>query len=302
MKVLIFGAGALGSLLGAFLTGKHAVMLVGRQDHVDAIQREGLRVEGVRTMQVQPAAATSAPEDDAPDLVLVTVKAYDTGAAIESLQSVVGTRTTVVTAQNGLGNLEALRDAFPGRPVLAAVTTYGAMLAGPGRVLYTGRGDVLVGGTTRELDAAGRVARAFRDAGLQALGLPDIRGPLWQKAIVNAAINPLSALQRKPNGALLDDADVLARMRSIAEEGAAVARALKVALPERDTFAVVQRVARATAANRSSMLQDVEKGRRTEIEQINGAIVREGSRLGVPTPENARVLDEVKALSRRPSA
>jgi 2-dehydropantoate 2-reductase len=298
MNVLVFGAGSLGSLLGAHLTGRHEVVLVGRGDHVAAIQRDGLRVEGVRTIHVHPQAREKLTGDENPDLVILAAKAYDTAAAVKALRPVVGSSAILLTVQNGLGNYEALREAFPSNPVLAASVTYGAMLAGPGRVVYAGRGDILVGGSPKELEAAGRVGRALREAGFQALGVPDIRGHLWQKAIVNAAINPLSALTRKTNGELLQDASIMERMKRIVEEGSAVARAQKIPLPERDVFAVLIRIATATSKNRSSMLQDIERGRRTEVEQINGAIVEGGKRLNIPTPENQAVLEAVRGLAR----
>lgn len=296
MRIMVFGAGSLGSLLAALLAGRHEVTVVGRKPHVDAIRKDGLRVEGVRVLHVHPRALEAVPGDGPYDLVIVSVKAYHTADAVGALAPAVGPRTILLTVQNGLGNYEALKAAFPANPVLAAAVTYGAMLVGPGHVMYAGRGQVLVGGTPNDLGAAGTLGRMLRESGLEALGIPDVRGPLWQKAIVNAAINPLSALLRRTNGELLEDPAAFERMRRITEEGAAVARAQKVPLPERDTFAAVQRIARATAKNRSSMLQDIERGRRTEIDQINGVLVREGERLGVPTPENKAVLNEVKRL------
>lgn len=295
MKVLVFGAGALGSLLGAMLAGRHDVTLVGRAPHVEAVQKDGLRIEGVRTIHAHPKAATKVEGDEGYDVIFLTVKAFDTPTAIEGLRPAVGPVTVIVSAQNGLGNYEALKAAFPHNPVLAAVVTYGAMLAGPGRVVYAGQGEILVGGTAKELDSAGRIGRSLREAGFKALGLPDIRGHLWQKVIVNAAINPLAALSGKSNGEFLEDPALQARAKKIVDEAAAVARAQRAPLPERDTFAVMERIAKATEKNKVSMLQDLEKGRRTEIDQINGAIVEAGKAAGIPTPENAAVLAEVKA-------
>jgi len=299
MNILVYGAGAIGSLFAAHLAGRNEVTLIARRAHVEAVRKEGLRVEGVRAMNVQVGAAERLTGDESPDLVLLATKAYDTAAAIEALRPVVSSSTILLTVQNGLGNYEALKTAFPSNPVLAASATYGASLAAPGRVVYAGRGEMLVGGAANDLQAAGKVGRLLREAGLQALGVPDIRGHVWQKAIVNAAINPLSALTRKTNGELLEDPAVVARMKRITDEGAAVARAQKIPLPERDVFAVVTRIALATSKNRSSMLQDVEKGKRTEIDQINGAIVEAGKRLGIPTPENESVLEAVRGLARR---
>lgn len=296
MKVLVFGAGALGSLMGALLVGKHEVTLIGRAAHVEAIRKDGLKVEGVRKLDVRPVAHTELQGDEEPDLIVLAAKAHGTTKAIAALKNVVQSSTIICTVQNGLGNYEALKEAFPTNPVLAATITSGAMMVAPGRIQYSGQGDIILGGTPHDLGASGVVARVLREAGLRALGVPDIRGPLWQKAIVNAAINPLSAIKDCTNGELLEDAQALERMRVIATEGAAVARALKVPLPEKDVFAVVQRVAKATAANRSSMQQDLAHGRVTEIGSINGALVAWGKKLGVPTPENERLVAEIHRL------
>lgn len=290
----MYGAGALGSLLGAMLASKNDVILLGRPVHVAAIRAKGLRVEGLRKFTVPLGASEKLEGSESPDLLLLTTKAYDTEAALRDAQAVVGPTTMIVTAQNGLGNYEAAKAAFPNNPVLAAVVTYGATFTGPGIVTFAGQGEILVGGLPKDLAAASKVARLLREAGFQALGLPDIRGHVWQKAIVNAAINPLSALLGQTNGELLEEAPVRERMRRVTEEAAAVARAQRIPLPEKDVFAVVLRVAEATAANRSSMLQSFERKRRTEIDAITGVFVEGGKRLGIPTPENEALLRAVK--------
>lgn len=299
MRVLIFGAGALGSLFGAFLAGRHEVTLVGRDPHMEAVRVHGLKLEGLRQTEVRLEAKTALDGTEHPDLLLLTVKAHQTPEALAALRDTVTAHTVLLTAQNGLGNFEALIAAFPKNPVLAVYVTYGAAVLAPGRIAFNGQGDVFVGALPAQLELSGRIGRLLRESGFRALGVPDIRGYLWQKAIVNAAINPLSALTGKPNGELLDDPELLARMRRVVDEGSAVARALKVPLPERDMLGVVQRVARATAKNRSSMLEDLARGRRTEIDAINGAFVAEGKRLGIPTPENEAL---VVAIHERENA
>lgn len=299
MRILIFGAGALGSLLAAFLASKHEVTLVGRAAHMAAIRQDGLKVEGVRKFDVKVEAKEAVDGSEAPELVVLSVKSYDTQAAIPSLQKCVDESTRILTVQNGLGNYEALQAAFPRNPVLAASCVCGAMIAAPGRVLYQGGSEMLIGGTVHQMNEARELGKLFRTAGLNALGLPDVRGILWQKAIVNAAINPLSALFGKTNGELLADPTLVERMRRAVDEGAAVARAQKFNLPERDVFAYVRKVAESTSGNKSSMFQDLTKGHRTEIDFINGAIVEAGRRLGIPTPENAALLAAVKEREGR---
>lgn len=298
MKVLVFGAGAIGSLVGGMLHGPHEVTLVARRAHVEAIRRSGLRITGIRQRTVPLAAVTELAPGTAADIVLLTTKAYDTAAAIEALGPNLEGSPILCSLQNGVGNYEALQAAFPTRPVLGATTTMGALLEGPGVVRYAGIGDTLVGGAPKDLGTAATLARALRDAGFNALGVPDIRGPLWQKAIVNAAINPLSALEGVPNGELLARPDLRERMERVATECAAIARAIKVALPEKDTFAVVLRVAERTADNRNSMLQSLDRGRRTEIDAIVGAFLRAAQRVGLEAPESAKLYEAVRAREK----
>jgi 2-dehydropantoate 2-reductase len=201
--------------------------------------------------------------------------------------------------------------------VAVGVTFEGATLLGPGEVRHAGRGPTLVGacpengltpqpplptadrGRQERGSEADRLA-AFADllcrAGFDARVVTDIEGVLWGKAIVNAAINPLTALWRVPNGELLANADRRALLVGLAKEATAVATARGITLPYPDPVARVEEVCRATAANRSSMLQDVERGRPTEIDSINGVIVAEGRRLGVPTPVNETVWRLVRGL------
>lgn len=179
--------------------------------------------------------------------------------------------------------------------MLGATVTYGAMLLAPGLVQFAGAGEVLLGGTPHEHHLGANVARTFRQAGLNALGVPDIQGHLWQKAIVNAAVNPISALKGLRNGELLEDPEIVERMKAVVREAAAVARANKIQLPERDPYRVVEKVLKATTQNRSSMLMDLESGRRTEIEAINGVFVELGRKLGLPTPETQALLEAVRA-------
>lgn len=295
MKVLVFGAGALGSLLGAFLARRHEVHLVARRPHAEAIRRDGLRIDGLEALRPRLQAHEEAPAVPF-DLVLVTVKAFDTASAGAAVKKSVGERTTVVTAQNGLGNWETLSRLFPKTTVLAAPAYYGALLEAPGRVRYSGPGRILLGGEPRHAAAIEALVRDWNGCGLQASVAADIRAALWLKATVNAAINALTAMHRVENGRLLQDPALRERMRRITLECGAVAAAAGIRLPVPDLVAEVERVARETATNRSSMLQSLERGQRTEIDSINGEIIREGNARGLECPENEAVLAAVKAL------
>jgi 2-dehydropantoate 2-reductase len=270
MDVLVFGAGSLGSLLGGLLAREHDVTLVGRDPHVSAVREDGLRITGAVDTTVHPGAATAVDPGSAPDAAVVTVKSFDTAAAARALASVEPEAT--LSLQNGLGNEATLAEHLSG-PVIAGTTTYGARLRDPGVVACTGVGDVTLGPHGgAPADAAERVGRAFRRADIETDVVGDPRPHLWEKLAVNAGINPVTALARVRNGALVDGpaADIAT---AAAAETAAVARENGIDLPEERAREAVRAVADATARNRSSMLVDVAAGRRTEIDAINGVVV-----------------------------
>ncbi len=301
----MLGAGAMGSLFGAALAGAgHEVrMLCRRAEQAQSITEQGLAIAtstgGLRVFR--PAATTDPARVGVVDAVLVCCKAYDTSAASASLPPLVRPDTVVLTLQNGLGNVEALSERVPPGQIVAGVTHQGAYVSGPGRVDHAGCGPTIIG----ELDGrdTGRVralAATLTDAGLPTEVSGNIHGLQWAKLLINAAINPLTAVLSVTNGRLLELPDAPAIMRRAVAEGEAVARAAGVGLPfDADgIWAQVTEAARLTGANRSSMLQDVLHGRRTEIDSINGVIVSEGRRLRIPTPVNETLCNLVRCADR----
>jgi 2-dehydropantoate 2-reductase len=297
MRVAIIGAGAMGGVLGYYLSAEADVVLVdGWADHVAAINAGGLRCEVGGVEHARPARAVTDPAEAGPaDAAIILVKARQTPWAAGAAQSLLGPGAVAYTLQNGVGNREALAAALGDSRVGQGVTSLGGTLLGPGRVRHAGVGPtVFSAAPSRPLAEA--LADLFRRCGLPAEVSADIDGLLWGKLLVNVGINALSALLRVPNGALAElpqARDLLARAVG---EAAEVAAARGVRLPYADPVAHVLAVARATGANRSSMLQDVLRGGPTEVATINGAIVREGARLGVPTPVNAALLALIDAL------
>lgn len=301
MKIGIIGAGALGSLLGFALSGAAGCevwLLSGWPEQVAAIAAHGLTCERDGVATTRPVQAASAPEAIGPcDLVLVAVKSYQTERAAARAPALLHPTTLVVTLQNGIGNRETLARALGAGRVAQGVTLLGATLLAPGRVRHAGMGATYV--AAPDVPALRRRC-AELVACLNSVGLPaelrdDVEALVWSKLVVNVGINALTALLRMPNGALaaLPPArDLVARLVG---ETVAVAAARGTPLPS-DTTARVLAVAEATAANRSSMLQDVLRGSPTEIHAINGAVVREGARLGVATPYNQVITELVTAL------
>ncbi|ARS89780.1 ketopantoate reductase family protein [Natrarchaeobaculum aegyptiacum] len=294
MEIVVFGAGSLGSLVGGVLARAHEVTLVGRPDHVDALRSDGLRVTGQLEAHVTPSATTDG-RDLAAELAVVTVKAADTPTAADALAT--GTFDAALSLQNGMGNEAILADALES-PVLAGTATYGALRREPGVVDCTGLGEVVVGPRDdSHSPLATRVGNAFQEAGLETTVADDIPRRLWEKLAVNAAINPVTALADADNGAILDPpaADVA---HAAARETARVARGAGISLTDEAAVGAVSQVARDTAANTSSMRQDVRAGRRTEIDAINGYVVDRAEELGLAVPTNRVLASLIRTWER----
>jgi 2-dehydropantoate 2-reductase len=319
VKIGIVGAGAMGSLLGFYLSEHAEVWLLDPwQAHVDAINANGLRRELDGAEETRYPRATTDPSAIGPcDAVLVLVKAHQTAWAAEQArvllkheggrmkdENAAATTTSsfilhpsslVVTLQNGVGNRELLVEALGAGCVGQGVTALGATLLGPGRVRHAGQGTTVFGAAPDRADMAA-LANLFSACGLPAELSDDLDVLVWGKLVVNVGINALTALLRVPNGTLADTPAVRELLAEAVAEAVAVAAARGTPLPYADPLEHVLAVARATGANRSSMLQDAMRGSPTEIATINGAVVREGQRLGVPTPVNRLLTTLVQAL------
>lgn len=279
MEILVYGAGALGSLVGGLLARTHTVTLVGRDPHMRRIREDGLRIDGAVDVRVRPQALTDGTHRSA-DLALVTTKAYDTDAAARALAT--GEYNAVCSLQNGFTEerLVAALDAA----VLAGTASYGAQFAEPGRVTCTGVGEIVVGALSGGPDPfADRAGAAFDAAEIETTVAVDMPRRRYQKLAVNAGINGPSALARLSNGAMLDSpANEVAR--AAACETARVARADGVDLPDEAAADAIERVATDTAANYSSMHEDVAAGQRTEVDAIYGAVIDRAAQFDVAVP------------------
>lgn len=303
MKVGVVGAGAMGSLFGGYLANAgHGVWLVDTwAEHVGAIRERGLRIvePGGEERLVRPHAVTDPGEVGPCDLVLVFVKAYHTRAVAAALPRLMGPESTVLTLQNGLGNADILAEAVPASSIVVGTTGQAANVLGPGSIHHAGTGATYLGewqgGLTERLR---RVARMLEDAGLPAVVQENVHGLIWAKLLVNVAVNALTAILRVRNGQLLDIPEAVELMKQAVGEAVMVAFHRGVQLPLEDPWKHVEDVVRRTAANRSSMLQDVESGRPTEVDFINGAIVREAARCHLCVPVNATLTSLVKGVER----
>jgi 2-dehydropantoate 2-reductase len=302
--IAIFGLGALGSVFAAlFASANLPVIGVCRSlVHRKAVQEQGLLFrDGERERRVPFPVYAELPDQPC-SLVLVLVKAFDTQAAAGSMAGRIDPLVPVLTLQNGIGNAEILAARLKPDQVLAGTTTFGALMEEPGAVRLTGRGECEIGA----LDAPAqqhlpRIQELFRKAEIPCRFSSNIAATLWKKLAVNAVINPLTALLRLPNGDLLEHAALQPLFTAITEEVWRVAARCQVPLPTPPELASeVRRVCQLTAANQSSMFRDVEARGRTEIDAINGAVVRLGRERGVLAPVNLALTAMVQAASSVP--
>lgn len=310
--VLVAGAGALGSVVGGLLARRgREVTLLGRSEHLDAIDRDGLSIEGLYgDHHVRGVTCVT----DAGALqgrfatILLAVKSWDTAALCAAVAARLADDGILICLQNGLGNVEAAGDVVGARRVLGARVIFGAEVAAPARVRVTVHAAPVLIGSPDPSDearqaAAVRWAAALADAGIPAEPTRTLLADLWAKVFYNGALNPLGALLGVPYGWLPDDPDARALMDDVIREAFAVARACGVVLPwagaddYRELF--YGQLVPSTARHRSSMLQDLERGRPTEIDAINGWVARRGAALGIPTPTNALLTRLIHARVRR---
>jgi 2-dehydropantoate 2-reductase len=291
MKLAVLGPGALGCLLAVLLreAGTEVSLVDYRPERVARLRLRGIQVStlegGHRVIEVPVGLA---PEVGPCDLTIIAVKAYQTATAAQALPGLMSQGGMALTLQNGLGNLESITRIVGPRRLLAGVGLLGATRQEEGRIIYAGQGVIYIGAPpgsqVSEIEVAA-VVNLFRRASLECQPREDIEAVLWEKLIINVGINPLTALLRVPNGALLQLPEAWEVAVAAAQEAQAVAQALGLALGG-DPAARLRQVCANTAANRSSMLQDILAGRPTEIEALNAQVATRGRGLGLPTPVN----------------
>ncbi len=301
MRILVVGAGALGSFLAGVLNQENEVTLFARKAPAEAIEKDGLVIEGETKRTTQLNVAQTADEISSVDfnLVIIAVKSYDTEEAVKNIKSLVDKKTAVLSLQNGLDNEEKIAAQFGGDRTLGGVTSHGVTLLEYGRVVHAGLGETKIGELDgKDTNRVHDICKIFTSAGIKTDLSDNIYGEIWAKGIVNAGINPLTATLRVPNGHLLEHEYLTSMLEKICNECINVANAAHVKLPDCDLIEKTKNVARLTAKNKSSMLQDIERKRKTEIDSINGAIVRIGEEYGVPTPVNSTLVRLVKGIER----
>jgi 2-dehydropantoate 2-reductase len=305
LRIGIIGAGALGSVIGGTLAeAGNGVLLVNRnRAHVEAINRNGLtmRTDG-RDRVVAVGAAIPSEADGPADLVIVLVKSFHTAQAVRDASGLVGPDTTVLSLQNGLGHEDILVDLVGRDPVIAGKTYVGGVMLGPGHVVAGVAGKETIIG---ELDGRitpriERIAATFEAAGMKLVVSRNIMGAIWDKLLVNIATGALSGITRLPYGGLYAVPELELTATAAVAEAIAVAKASGIRLDTvhpRDAW--VKAGSGLPPEFKASMLQSLENGSVTEVDFINGAVVRAGAKAGVPTPVNATLVACVKGIERR---
>ncbi|WP_308737844.1 ketopantoate reductase family protein [Rhizobium sp. TH2] len=292
------GAGAVGCYYGAVLArAGHNVTLVGRQAFVDRVTTYGLRLEAADFNDIVPVTpSTDAASLAEADIVLFSVKSGDTDEAGRSLAPHLKPDATVFTFQNGVDNAERLQ-AILQRPVIAAAVYVAAEIVGPGHVKHNGRGDIVIGVSP----AGNRIAETFRAAGIPVTISDNVNAALWSKLILNCAYNALSAAAQVPYGPMMETGGVRDVMADVVRECVTVGRAMGLDIQDPDMETLFG-LARSMPNQYSSTAQDLAAGKPTEIDYLNGFIVRKGRELGIATPANRVLQVIVKLLESRNGA
>ena len=300
MKIAVVGAGAMGCLFGGLLAeAGNAVRLITRlPQEAEQIQGHGVRLEGLSGDRTRTLPTTSDLRQAADaELIFLAVKAYDTAVVAPTLAAKIPGSVPVLTLQNGLGNVETLAAALGPERTLGGVTAHGATARGVGHVCHAGRGPTVIGEATGSAtERTHRVADVLCQAGIATTLTDHLRETIWRKLMINVGINAIAALTQRPNGELLDGGPAEELLEQAVAEAVGVAQRQGLQVDRVTEIERVKEVCRATATNLNSMLQDLRQGRPTEIDFINGAIVRVGEQEGLPTPINRTLTQLVQAL------
>jgi len=302
MKIAVLGAGAMGSLFGGRLakSGNDVWLIDVWREAVDAINERGLRIDDkAGCSEVVAVRATLDPGDvGVADLLLVFVKCYDTEAAVRQALPAVGAHTTVLSLQNGWGNGPRIGAIVGKERLLLGVCYHSATVAGPGHVMHVGDGVTFMGEPDGTIsDRLQQIASTFDKAGIEVNPTPEVLKEIWSKLALNVCTLPTSALLRFFSRQLSEHSGVLNLMQSLLREVVAVAQAQDIPLSFEERWEAITGLLKGLGPNaRSSMRQDVDRRRRTEIDVINGAVVEAGRRLGIPTPYNDAMFWLMKSL------
>jgi 2-dehydropantoate 2-reductase len=276
MRIAIIGAGAIGSLFGAYLSHKNEIIFVGRKDHVDAINSKGLRIEGINNFTLKAHAYTE--YNGGAEIIFLTVKSYDTQNAMDGIMEKLENEY-IVSLQNGIGNIEIIKKYT--KRVIGAITTEASTFVGPGIIRHTGRGITKVGNIyKKDEEMAKKIVNILKESRFNSEYSKNIKNEIWIKGAINSCINPLTAILEIKNGQLRDE-NISPLIDCLIDENSMVLSSLGIDI---DFRSLLLDVIDKTSENYSSMLQDIMHKKRTEIDQITGKIIEYASKKNIEIP------------------
>ena len=276
MNILVFGAGAIGSLFGGILSKNNNVVLIGRKKHVEAINKKGLEINGLTEINTDVKAFENMENISfKSDIAIISVKSYDTENAAKAIKKVIDKNTIIVSLQNGLDNIEKIEKHVDKKQILVCITTHGSVFSKPGHIVHTGVGKTTIGTLNgKKTIALTTVIEEFNASGIKTNYSKDVVRDIWIKAIVNSSINPLTTIFQCNNGNLLKNPILEKSVEKICEESTNIANSENLNLSYNEMIKKTKEVIRETSENKSSMLQSFLQGKKTEIDSINGMLLK----------------------------
>ncbi len=287
MNIVIFGAGAIGSLFGGILAKNNNVFLIGRKNHVEKIKKKGLRLKGKTNLCVR--VLTSEKVEDilfSPDLIIISVKSYDTEYAVNEIKKIIDKNTFVISLQNGLDNVDKIEKIVDKKKLLVCITTHGSIFSKPGVIIHTGVGKTKIGSIDKNYSFEHKFVDLFNKSGIKTNISKNIMYDIWIKGIINSSINPLTCIFKCKNGYILKNPILEKLMEKICQESVNVANACGFNIVYRDALSLTKEVICETSENFSSMLQSIRNRGKTEIYSINGFIVKAGKNFNIDVTLN----------------
>jgi len=299
MNIIVFGAGAIGSLLGGLLSKSNTVALIGRNPHITTIQEAGLTIKGKTMFHHKiPAFDHIKKSPFKPDLIILTTKSYDTEQAVKQISTVMTNHTLLLTFQNGLDNIDKMKRFISKKQILAGITTHGCLFNSPGIITHTGRGRSLIGELDgKQTSRVNDLVEVFQNACFPIQISVNIQKEIWMKGIINSSINPLTASISCKNGRILQNPILHHLMEKICTESTLVANTLGYKLTSNEMIKRTQQVIKETKDNYSSMVQSIQRNQPTEINSINGMIIKKGLQNGCEVSCNQLVTKIIHELS-----
>jgi 2-dehydropantoate 2-reductase len=299
LKILILGAGAIGSLFGAYLSTKHQVTLLCRTPHAQAINQNGLQLSGQTNNTYTPQAIDTLKNITTTyDLAIITVKAYDTQQLLQSLKPIQNNLKIILTLQNGLGNIHQIQQTLPQHPLIAGITTHGAIHLKPGIIQHTGKGRTIIGTTQPKTQPQTKqIIQNLNDAGIPTSLSKNIQKEIFIKAIINSSINPLTTIFQCKNGYLLKNPILKNILTQLIIESTTIIKTQQPDLTTTDMINQTKQVIQETQENYSSMLQSYQQNQKTEIDYINGTLNQIAHQHNIPNPLSNIITQTIHKLT-----